>query len=278
MAEIKTFIDAIPAPLWGIIGTAFGAILTLTAALVLNSGNNKRLKIQLRHDEREKNTDRMNAMRREVYMDAIAEMVKVGRYLGDLPRIDIANKNISSDLQDFYVAAAKLSLVSSDETQKAVDALGIEYSKLIFVLMQRATPLHAASSEMKLHAKYFDEFMSSVTRVTAGITNFNEAARTEQNIFAALERSFNFFMSQARIQEEQRAEAHTRFNDLYAEYNRLLMSDMRQISKLQVEVLIAIRRDLGVATDEQHLRNRALNHYSEISKSVDDAIDEIQSH
>lgn len=278
MAEIKAFVDAIPAPLWGIIGTAFGAFLTLTAALIVNSGNNKRLKIQLRHDEREKNTDRMNAMRRDVYMDAIAEMIKVGRYLGDLPRIDISNRNMSSDLQDFYVAAAKLSLVSSDETQKAVDALGIEYSKLIFVLMQRVMPLHAASSEMKLHMKYFDEFMSSVTRVTADIANFNEAARTEQNIFAALERSFNFFMSQAKIQEEQRGEAHARFNDLYAEYNRLLMSDMCQISKLQVEVLIAIRKDLGVATDEQDLRNRALNHYSEISKSVDDAIGNIQSH
>ncbi|MNI16291.1 hypothetical protein D3C73_696180 [compost metagenome] len=277
MVEIKAFVDAIPAPLWGIIGTAFGAFLTLTAALIVNSGNNKRLKIQLRHDEREKNTDRMNAMRRDVYMDAIAEMIKVGRYLGDLPRIDISNRNMSSDLQDFYVAAAKLSLVSSDETQKAVDALGIEYSKLIFVLMQRVMPLHAASSEMKLHTKYFDEFMSSVTRVTADIANFNEAARTEQNIFAALERSFNFFMSQANIQEEQRGEAHARFNDLYAEYNRLLMSDMRQISKLQVEVLIAIRKDLGVATDEQDLRDRALNHYSEISKSVDDAIGNIQS-
>jgi hypothetical protein len=278
MIEVKAIIDAMPATLWGIIGTAFGAFVTLTAALIVNSGNNKRLKIQLRHDEKEKNTDRMNAMRREVYMNAIAEMIKVSGYLGNLPNGDIANKNIASDLQEFYVAAAKLSLVSSDETQKAVDALGIEYSKLIFVLMQRLIPLNVTSSEMKLHAKFFDEFMSSVTRVSADITHFNESARTEQNIFAALEQSFNFFMSQANAQEEQRSEAHARFNDLHAEFNRLLMLDMRQISILQVEVLIAIRKDLGVATDEQHLRSRALNHYSEISKSVDDAISNIQAH
>ncbi|MFJ2387649.1 hypothetical protein [Pseudomonas koreensis] len=278
MTEIKAIIDTIPAPIWGIIGTVFGAILTLTAALIVNSGNNKRLKIQLHHDQKEKNTDRMNAMRREVYMDAIAEMIKVGRYLGDLPNTDTSNKSMSSDLQDFYVAAAKLSLVSSDETQKAVDALGIEYSKLIFTLMQRVIPLHAASFEIKLHTKYFDEFMTSVTRVSAEITNFNEAARTEQNVFAALERSFNFFMSQAKAQEAQRSAAYVRFNELHAEYNRLLMLDMRQISLLQVEVLIAIRRDLGVSTDEQHLRNRALNHYSAISKSVDDAIANIQAH
>lgn len=278
MAEIKAFIDAIPAPMWGIIGTAFGALLTLTAALIVNSGNNKRLKIQLRHDEKEKNTDRMNAMRREVYMNAIAEMIKVGGYLGGLPNGDVANKNISSDLQGFYVAAAKLSLVSSDETQKAVDALGIEYSKLIFILMQRVTPLNVASLEVKLYTKYFDEFMSSVTRVSAEITHFNESAQTEQKVFAALERSFTFFMSQAKAQEEQRSEAQARFNDLHAEFNRLLMLDMRQISILQVEVLIAIRKDLGIATDEQHLRSRALNHYSEISKAVDDAISNLQAH
>jgi len=277
MTDMKAIFDSIPAPLWGIIGTAFGALLTLTAALIVNSGNNKRLKIQLRHDEKEKNTDRMNAMRREVYMDAIAEMIKVGGYLGDLPNGDVANKNISSDLQGFYVAAAKLSLVSSDETQKAVDALGIDYSKLIFVLMQRVVPLHAASLDIKLHAKYFDEFMSSVTRVSADITHFNESARTEQNVFAALERSFNFFLSQAKAQEEQRSEAQNRFNELHMEFNRLLMLDMRKISALQVEVLIAIRKDLGIVTDEQHLRNRALNHYSEIFKSVDDAIGNLQA-
>ena len=277
MEETKTLFEAIPAPLWGIIGTAFGALLTLTAALVLNSGNNKRLRIQLRHDEKEKNTDRMNAMRREVYMDAIAEMIKVSGYLGDLPNGDISSKNVSSDLQNFYVAAAKLSLVSSDETQKAVDALGIEYSKLIFISLQRLMPLHSASIDKTLHAKYFQDFMNDVSRVLAEITRFNEAGRTEQNVFAALERSSNFLMSQAKIQEEKRSEAQARFDELHAEFNHLLMSDMKKISQLQVEVLITIRKDLGVATDEQDLRNRALHHSSEILKSVEDAIGNIQA-
>jgi hypothetical protein len=276
MEEIKSIFEAIPAPLWGIIGTAFGALLTLTAALVLNSGNNNRLRVQLQHDEREKNTDRMNVMRREVYMDAIAEIIKVSGYLGDLPRGDISSKNVSSDLQNFYVAAAKLSLVSSDQTQRAVDALGVEYSKLIFISLQRLMPLQSASIDKTLHAKYFQDFMNDVSRVSAEITRFNEGGRTELHVFAALERSFNFLMSQAKIQEEKRSEAQIRFDELHAEFNRLLMADMKNISQLQVEVLIAIRKDLGVATDENDLRARALNHSTEIYKSVDDAISNIQ--
>ena len=277
MSEFKTFIDAIPAPMWGILGTGFGATLTLAAALIVNSGNNKRLKIQLKHDEKEKNTDRMNTLRREVYMDAIAEMIRVGGYLGDLPNGDISSKNVSADLQSFYVAAAKLSLVSSDETQKAVDTLGIEYSKLIFVLMQRLMPVHHASIEKDLHAKYYEEFMTDVRRVLGEITRFNEAGRTEQNIFSALEQSYNFLMAQAKTQEDMRSEAQARFNELHMEFSRLLMHDMGQISILQVEVLISIRKDLGIATDEQNLRGRALNHFSEISKSVDEVFENMKA-
>ncbi|HVI40248.1 MAG TPA: hypothetical protein VM577_06280 [Anaerovoracaceae bacterium] len=277
MSEIKTFFDAIPAPIWGIVGTGFGAVLTLAAALVVNSGNNRRLKIQLKHDEKEKNIDRMNTLRREVYMEAMAEMVRVGAYLGDLPNGDISSKNVSTDLQGFYVAAAKLSLVSSDETQKAVEILGIEYSKLIFTLIQRLTPVHVASLEKDLYAKQFAEFMVDVRRVLSEITRVNEAGRTEQNVFSALEQSYNFLMAQAKIQEDKRSEAHARFNELHTVFSQSLMLDMKKISLLQVEVLICIRKDLGIATDEHNLRSRALSNISEISKSVGEAMGSIKA-
>lgn len=119
--------------------------------------------------------------------------------------------------------------------------------------------------------------MTDVRRVLGEITRFNEAGRTEQNIFSALEQSYNFLMAQAKTQEDMRGEAHARFNELHMEFSRLLMYDMRQISLLQVEVLISIRKDLGIATDEQNLRGRALNHFSEISKSVDEAFENMKA-
>jgi hypothetical protein len=275
MDSLKSFFDVIPGAAWGVLGAIFGASIGFLATIIANFGNDKRLKIQLEHDAREKNIDRMNSLRREVYMTAITEMIKVSHYFGDLTNGKILKKNISSDIQGFYIAAAKLSLVASGSTQKAVNALGVEYSKLIFVLMQRLSPIREVYLDVELNKKYFNSMMADVKRVAGEITRFNETARSEPEIFSGLQKSFEFFMSQAEAYEQQRGVAAERFSALQEEFGRLLVQDMKEMSKLQVEVLISVRQDLGVSTDEAEMRKKAEQNLADISTAVDDALNNL---
>lgn len=277
MEEIKLFFDLVPAPMWGAMGAIFGAVIAFAATITSNYGNNKRLKIQLENDSKEKSIDRMNSLRREVYLSAIEEFSKAGNYLSSLPMGDIGSKNISQDLQGFFVAAAKLSLVATPRTQQAVDALGIEYSKLIFTVIQRVQPLQEISDSIKLNTRLYDQMMEDVRRVLGEITRFNEAGRTETHIFSALQSSFEFFSSQAKSFKEERGAEHDKFCALHEVFNNEMFRDMKPVARLQVEVMISVRNDLGIETDEAKMREKMEHQWAEISEAMDEALVNIKN-
>lgn len=275
MEEIKPILDIIPAAAWAAAGAIFGAVVAFIASIILNYGNNKRLKIQLEHDGKEKNVDRMNTLRREVYLSVVEEIAKASSYLSSLPSRDLAKINIAEDLQGLFVSAAKLSLVGSPKTQMAMDVLGVAYTKLIFEILQRLGPLQDISNNISLNIKMYEQIMVDVHRVLAELTLFTEAARTEEYIHAALQGSFDFFNGQAQKFNEDREKAQIEFNRLLWVFNNELFRDMEPIARLQVEVMISVRTDLGVETDGDDMRRRSMKQWGEIIGAANDALEKI---
>jgi predicted metal-dependent hydrolase len=275
MDEVKPILDSIPAAAWAAAGAVFGAVVAFIASIILNYGNNRRLKIQLEHDGAEKNVDRMNALRREVYLSAVEEMAKASGYLASLPSRDLAKTNISEDLQGLFASAAKLSLVGSPKTQLAMDMLGVAYTKLVFDILQRLGPLQDISSNIALNIKMYEQVMVDVHRVLGELTLFSESTQTDEYKHAALQSSFDFFNGQAQKFNEDRESAQIEFNRLLGVFNNELFRDMEPIARLQIEVMISVRTDLGVETDSDDMRKRSMKQWGEIIGSANDALDKM---
>lgn len=265
-----------PVAAWAAAGTIFGACVAFIATLISNVGNNNRLKIQLAHDAKEKNIDRMNTLRKEVYLTAVGEMSRATSYLSSLPSKDLSKTNISDDLQGLFVAAAKLSLVASTATQQAIDTLGVAYSSLIFVLVQRMGPLQEASNEIALYDRLYEETMTDVRRVIGELTRFSEGARTEELVNQALHNSFGFFSGQSKKFNEQRHVAYAEFNRLTELFNKQLFVDMAPVAALQVEVMISVRADLGIDTDDAEIRARQKKHWGQVVSSAEEALEKMK--
>lgn len=109
MTDLISFLQSIPDVIWsGLIAS----VLTLSGVLISNSSNTSRLKLQLQHDAGQKTTERIAALRRDVYLQAAEELTKANTYLGSLSQIDLAKTNASEGMQGFFGAAAKLQLVA----------------------------------------------------------------------------------------------------------------------------------------------------------------------
>lgn len=66
--EIVNYFKGVPDVIWsGVIG----ALVALAGVMLSNKGNSKRLNSQLQHDATEKTKERINTLRREVYLQAV---------------------------------------------------------------------------------------------------------------------------------------------------------------------------------------------------------------
>ncbi|WP_330564906.1 hypothetical protein [Pseudomonas yamanorum] len=271
MSSTVSIFESIPGPVWGVIGAVAGATLTSITNLVANFGNNKRLSLQLAHDAKEKNIDRMNNLRREIYLSAVAEMTKASSYFGKLPHEDPSNQNVAAGLEGLYVAAAKLSLVAPPGTQEAVDSLGTEYWKLTHKVIIALSPMQTLKAEMNLHGGMYDQAMIDVKRVIGAMNNLREGGCPDENVMLGLKDSFDFLSEQAADSSRKRHVATNEFYALCAKYNHELMADMKPLAVLQAKVVIAIRRDFGIETDEARMMAHMERQWETVSEAVDQA-------
>lgn len=274
MSGIINMLNSIPGPVWGVFGAVAGAALTSITNLISNFGNNKRLALQLAHDAREKNIDRMNVLRREIYLAAIEEMTKASSYFGSIPHKDFNDQNVSVGLSGLYIAAAKLALVAPPGTQEAVDTLGVEYWELTQKVMLRLPPMQLLKAEINLCSTMYDQTMAEVKRIINSMNHLRESGSVDERAMYGLKSSFDFLSEQAAEQAKKRSDANFRFNKLCDDYNKELMSDMMPLALLQAKVVIAIRQDLGIETDVPRMMAHTKQQWSKVSAAVEELFSE----
>jgi hypothetical protein len=243
MPAFLSLLALVPATVWsGIIG----AILALSGVLLSNWGSTSRLRIQLKHDSAEKAKERTAALRREVYLRAIEELVKANSHLAGLPNLDPTKVNIGEGLQGFFAAAARLQLVAEPKTALLVNRLVGQYGELLFDLLALLSPAHAAQSAIQIANHHYTLAQAEVTRILGEMAKLNESGKSDPDVFRALQSSLAFQQSQSEKFAADRDAAWSRFNAANVAFQRMLLTKLRDLASQQVPVMIELRRDLGL--------------------------------
>ena len=243
MSAIAALLAFIPSTVWsGIIG----AILALSGVLLSNRGNTARLRIQLQHDAAEKARERTAALRRDVYLRAIEELVKANAHLAGLPNLDPTKINISDGLQGFFAAAARLQLVAEPKTALLVNKLVGEYGEMLFELLALLRPAHEAKTDIQISDHHYTLAQAEVARVLGEMAKLNETGKPDPATFQALQSSFEFQNRQSKKFATERGDAWARFNAANIAFQCGLFGKLRDLSSRQVPVMIELRRDLGL--------------------------------
>lgn len=257
--EFVAFLKSVPDVIWsGIVASG----ITLAGVVLSNGGNNRRLKIQLEHDSREKSKEKINNLRREVYLKAVEDIEITNVHIGNMAIRDISTVNMSTEFQSITASMAKLKLVAEPETARLAGELSSAFGVLFLKLLPRLLPLQAAKTDIEINDSAYVGSFSEASRILREIHKFNEEGRQDEAIFQILQKSHEFFLNQSQQHADARALAYDVHQARLLDFNAALMPEMKELSKVQLMVMIAIRKDLGIACDVEALQRQLERHWA----------------
>jgi len=271
--QILYELSLIPDVVWSAL---LASALTLAGVMLSNRSNTKRLVKQLTHYSNEKEKERINSLRRDVYLKAVEELAKVNNYLGKLPQLDPGEANLGDGLSEFFAVAAKLQLVCKPKTSGLANELVARYSELLMSLMAKVSPIHNLNINIRLTGSFYDRNEAEVTRALAAMTQLNESGQPDPVRFAALQRSFEGAQRLANHFAEERASAYAQQRVAMRNYTADLLKEIRSVGNLQVRFMAAIRGELGLTTDTSGLEACLQATQDRVNTSVQTLLTELE--
>ncbi len=270
---ISTMIAAVPDVVWsGVIAS----VLTLSGVLLSNWSNTNRLKLQLKHDSDEKAKERLATLRREVYLLAAEESVKANAYLGSLPQADFTKENAGLGMQGFFAAAAKLQLISEPKTSLQVSELVSAYGELLFKAMAKVRPIQKLQTDIAIRDDHYTKAQAEVSRVLAAMTQFNEAAKSDDAVFKALNSSFDFQQEQANKFASERSALWEERNRLHIAFAKEFVVDMKLAGERQMQVMVQLRRELNVGGDADAFMQQMNAQWKRMKAQLDTLLNDLE--
>jgi hypothetical protein len=270
---ILDHLNQVPDVIWsGVIAS----VITLTGVMLSNRSNTFRLQLQLSHDACEKHKDRSAAIRRDVYLEATEEMSRVSSYFGHLPQLNPLKDNPNEGMKGFFSAAAKMQLVSEQETAKLVGELATRYGEVFLTLLAKVQPVHNLKIESDIAKDFYDRNLAEANRALFEMTQINESGRPDPNRYDALHNSYEYAESMMEKFDRDRQDLNTRHAAAHKAYSIAMMREIKSLGQLQVLVAAATRRELNLETDITKYEAQLQDNWERMDKKMSEALAEIE--
>lgn len=271
---IVQLLHGVPDVIWsGVIG----AVIALCGVLILNRHNTKLLKTQLTHDREENVKERTLNLRREVYLKAVEELVKLDAFLGSLPQQDVTRGNIGEAFVDFQAASARLQLVAEPKTTLLAMRLSAAYDGLFLELMPYLIVLGKAKIDIQIADEMYAKTDNEVQRILSAMAQRNETGKSNQQAFDVLQRSFTFSQEQASKFADSRSAGWVSFNQGNIAFMRHLFPRIREIAPQKMKLMVEIRRDLSLLGDLSEVEEEMQRQLDRMAEKSDRLLQTIES-
>ncbi|MCJ9672768.1 hypothetical protein [Neorhizobium sp. SHOUNA12B] len=210
-----------------------------------------RLAMQLDHVANEAQVERQLDMRREVYLEAAAEMVRANALLGSMFKLDYEDPKALDGLAGYAAANAKVLMVADPDAAHEAQKLQTLVGKLAVL----AAPIGISASRLQAEAKIAEARAAQLGK------RVEDLKEQQQKVDSDLDRGH--WMQLFQQIEHERA-AYIRALDLSAErfqrsaearqkFDAFLRPHIDEIGDQQVRVLARLRLELSLDADEANM-------------------------
>ncbi len=263
------FLQGVPAPAWGLAGAIVGVLGTLVATKISNNSNDRRFENQLKHDAEQKSKDRAAQLRRSVYLKAVAELVGINAFLGQLAAADPTDTNsITKGATGFFKAMGRVSLVASERTREKVTDLSGAYGELFMELMADASVAHQLKIDINLNRQIYENLNMERIRIISAMREVNESNDTKYK-FESLSNSFESTIQPIGEISEEFKELSNRHQDSLASYGTSATKKISRLSNLHAEVSVLLREELDLDTDIERMKSQLREQASKMAKTLE---------
>lgn len=190
--------------------------------------------------EREKNT------KKEVYMEAVEAITRSQNIIAGFCNLNLIEEQITSNLSSDAGKIAKIQVVGSKETVKAVTEYMAEIGRASLDLMLKRSELMLRKSSIHTYESLRDRTQQEIDRYIAIMKNLNLQGNTDQSLWDTVNRNVEFEQNQYDKHQAKLDLLWNEQNKEHLAFTRECMDRFFSISELLPSAVLAVRNELDL--------------------------------
>lgn len=251
MSAMIDLTEQIPATLLGVV---VGGIFPLVGVWLTNHASEKRLVAQFTHDRELKAIEREMALKKDVYL-AAAEAISAGiSVLGNFANFEMHDEAVTKPYAEKSSAIAKVHVIGSFDTIKALNNLTNELSSFYFTLFAERARLSKDKVDRDLLLKNIEYCGRQRDGALEMMKQFNIDGMKDSERWRAIQNNYEFEFNEIQKLVVQHGELSKRFSQKQLIFMKQCVEFAQKASALVPPLLLAVRKELDLPLDEKAYR------------------------
>ncbi|WPH12609.1 hypothetical protein [Variovorax paradoxus] len=212
---------------------------------------------------------RLVAMRREVYLAAVGEMVKFQTFLGAVTEKEIADLDLRSEIGNLSLAVYRVSIVAEQHTAElARETLNV-YGSLLMRSLAKVIPLAGLRATAKVHNDLYRQARERADSYVELMRQFNLSQRVDQDEFGSIRKQFDASQEEANRHTSQAASAQAQLAAMQLDIAQFLMTALKEeVTDKLDRLLVAMRDELELSSDLDAFRRLSLITFEQVQSAM----------
>lgn len=190
--------------------------------------------------EREKN------IKKEVYLQAVEALTRTQNVVGTLPNLNAEAQNITSGMLNDSGLIAKVQIVGSEKTVKAVTTIMASIGTVIMELMLERGILVDRKKEIELLEGLCSKTQSEIDRYISIMKNLNLEGNQDKRLWDTINNSVQFETQQRDKFYQEIGELWKTQSKEHLEFTQMCMNRFFEITSLLPDAVLAVREELNL--------------------------------
>jgi hypothetical protein len=206
------------------------------------------------HAAREAHLERLRAMRREVYMEAAAELVNMQAYINQLPHMKLGADNGVDGMKPFQIAVERIAIVAEAQTVTMARRLSYDFTVVIAEALQFLSPALVRKGTANLKEQHVERASREMDRILSLMRNHTESGMNDPVRYNGLELGYN---AQVTLRDAAQKDLEAAYADVVEAQRQYVTFLKERMMRLMVQInqlLTAIRAELGLITNQDALQ------------------------
>lgn len=241
-------IARIPATFWGVLAGSFFSTL---GVMLTNRSSDKRLLKQFEYDREVKAKERELSLKKDVYL-AAAEAVSQGiTVIGNFANFEMHDEAVVKPYSEKSSVIAKVHVIGSFETIKALNNFTNELSAIYFKLFTERARIFKDKVERDLVLKNIELYARQRDGTLEMMRQFNLEGAKDPQKWGALQSNYQYEADSVQQSIAQHGKLSKQFSQKQLIFMRQCVEFSQKVSAQIPPLLLAVRNELDLPLDEK---------------------------
>jgi len=214
--------------------------------------------------------DRLTAMRREVYLAAVTEMVRLQTLLGSLANGDLTKMDVSGAIAGVSTVVQRMVIVAEQDTAARARELLTAYMRVLMRCVAEVIPLGGLNGRITSLEVLQKHALERGEQYLEAMRQFNLARRTDRAEFEAIQRQQDASREEVKRFSAELDQLNGKRVAAQLAFLDHVNSQMRAEIADRLDVLaVALRSELELASDLELFRAQTAATYHEVDSAVE---------